>query len=316
MTDTAAPLPGVHPVPSRERKTWLGYLLYLTAAILFGVNGTVSKAIMLTGITPERLSQFRATSAFLVLLIFMLVTNRKALKIKRSEIKLILAYGVLGVTMTQYLYFVAIKLLPVGVALLIEFTAPIMIALWVRFAYKENVRPTVWVGLFLALAGLGLVGEVWNGLTLNGLGVAAALGAAVALALYYLAGEKGLKDRDPVSLTTWGFGSAAVFWALVAPVWTFPWETLQGSTTLDNGLTLPIAGLATYMVLFGTVTSFALVLFSLRHLSASQASAVGMTEPLFASAVAFILLGEVLTSIQLVGAATVLIGVFIAENSR
>ena len=316
MTDTAAPLPGVHPVPPRERKVWLGYLLYLAASIIFGINGTVSKAIMLTGISPERLSQFRATAAFLVLLVFLLITNRSALKIKRSEIKLILAYGVLGVTMTQYLYFVALKLLPVGVALLIEFTAPIMIALWVRYAYKERVRPTVWVGLFLALFGLGLVGEVWRGLTFSGLGVAAALGAAVALALYYLAGERGLKERDPVSLTTYGFGSAAAFWALVAPWWSFPWHTLSGSTTLDNGLTLPIAGLATFMVLFGTVTAFALVLFSLHHLSASQASAVGMTEPLFASAVAFVALGEVLSGIQLIGAATVLAGVFIAENSR
>lgn len=316
MTDTAAPLPGVHPVPARQRKVWLGYLLYLTAAILFGINGTASKAIMLTGISPERLSQFRATAAFLVLLVFLLITNRKVLKIKKSEIKLILAYGILGVTMTQYLYFVAIKLLPVGVALLIEFTAPIMIALWVRFAYKEHVRRTVWLGLVLALFGLGLVGEVWNGLTLNGVGVLAAIGAAVALALYYLAGERGLADRDPVSLTTFGFGSAALFWAIAAPVWDFPWHMLQGNTTLDNGVTLPISVLATYMVLFGTVASFALVLFSMHHITASQASALGMTEPLFASAVAFVLLGEVLSGIQLIGAATVLTGVFIAENSR
>jgi drug/metabolite transporter (DMT)-like permease len=316
MSDAVAPLPGVEPVPARLRKPWLGYVLYLSAAVLFGVNGTVSKAIMLAGMSPERLSQFRSTAAFLVLLIVVALTNRPALRIRRGEIKLILAYGVLGVTMTQYLYFIGIKLLPVGIALLIEFTAPIMVALWVRFGDKEHVRPTVWVGLILALMGLGLVGEVWNGLTLNGLGVIACFGAAAALALYYLLGERGLKGRDPISLTTWGFGAATLFWALAAPWWNFPWRALEGSTTLDNGMTFPIIGLATYMVIFGTVTSFALVLFSLRHLRASQASVVGMTEPLFAAAVAFLVLGEILSGIQLVGAIIVLSGVLLAERSR
>jgi drug/metabolite transporter (DMT)-like permease len=316
MTDTAAPLPGVHPLDPRHRKPWLGYTLYLTAAMLFGINGSVSKAIMLTGISPERLSQFRSTSAFLILLVIVAVTNRPALRIRRGEWRLIVAYGILGVTMTQYLYFIGIRLLPVGVALLIEFTAPILVLLWARFGDKEHVRPTAWIGLILALLGLGLVGEVWRGLTLNGLGVLASFGAAASLAVYYILGEKGLRDRDPVSLTTWGFGAATLFWALVAPWWTFPWNSLRGSTTLGNGLELPIAVLAVYMVALGTVLSFALVLFSLRHIRASQASAIGMTEPLFAAAVAFILLNEVLTSIQLVGAVTVLAGVFMAEQSR
>jgi drug/metabolite transporter (DMT)-like permease len=316
MSDSLAPPPTVEPAPPRLRKPWLGYVLYLTAAVLFGINGTVSKAIMLSGMSAERLSQFRSTAAFLVLLIVVAITNRRALRIRRGEIKLILAYGVLGVTMTQYLYFIGIKLLPVGIALLIEFTAPIMVALWVRFGEREHVRPTVWVGLLFALMGLGLVGEVWNGLTLNGLGVLACFGAAAALALYYILGERGLKGRDPLSLTTWGVGAAALFWALVAPWWSFPWNALAGSTTLDNGMTLPLVGLATYMVLFGTVTSFALVLFSLRHIRASQASVVGMTEPLFAAAVAFLVLGEVLSGIQLVGAIIVLSGVLLAERSR
>jgi drug/metabolite transporter (DMT)-like permease len=316
MTDAAAPLHGVVPFAERLRKPWLGYVLYLTAAILFAFNGTASKAIMLAGLSPERLSQFRATAAFIVLLLIVVITNRQALRIRPGEWKLILAYGVLGVTMTQYLYFIGIRLLPVSIALLIEFTAPILVALWVRFGDRQHVRPTVWLGLVLALSGLALVGEIWNGLTLNGLGVLASFGAAIALALYYILGERGLRDRDPLSLTTWGFGAATLFWALVSPWWTFPWRALAGSSTLDNGLTVPISVLSIYMIVLGTVVPFALVLFSLRHITASQASAIGMTEPLFAAAVAFVLLGEVLTGMQLIGAVTVLTGVFIAERSR
>lgn len=316
MTDPVAPLPGVAPVAERLRHPLLGYVLYLTAALLFAVNGSASKAIMQSGISPERLSQFRATAAFLVLLAIVALTNRPALRIRRHEWRLILAYGVLGVTMTQYLYFIGIRLLPVSVALLIEFTAPFMVALWLRFGERHQVRRAVWVGLVIALVGLALVGQVWEGLTLNGVGVIASFGAAAALALYYLLGEKGLRDRDPVSLTTWGFGAASLFWAVAAPWWSFPWSALSGTTTLDTGSTVPILGLSAYMVVLGTVVPFALVLFSLHHLTASQASVVGMTEPLFAAAVAFLLLGEVLSGIQLIGAVTVLSGVLLAERSR
>lgn len=316
MTDTAAPMPGVDPLPPRQRKVWLGYILYLCAAVLFAFNGTVSKSIMLAGMSPERLSQLRATAAFLVLVLVVALTNRQALRIRRGEWKLIFAYGILGVTMTQYLYFIGITKLPVSIALLIEFTAPIMVALWFRFAKHERFKAMLWFGLVLALVGLGMVGQVWQGLTLNGIGVLASFGAAIALAIYYITGEAGLKQRDPISMTAWGFGAAALFWAVVAPWWQFPWNALQGSTTLDNGSTFPLLSLATYMVIGGTVLPFALVLFSMRHLRATQASVVGMTEPVFAAAVAFLLLGEVLSTVQLIGGLVVLTGVLLAENSR
>ena len=133
--------------------------------------------------------------------------------------------------MTQWLYFVAITRMPIGIALLIEFTAPIMVVLWVRYAWHRPVRNTVWLGLALAMVGLAMVAQIWLGLTLNSLGVAAALGAAVALALYYLLGETCGQERDPVSLTLWGFGFAALMWAVLLPWWHYPWASLEGSAT-------------------------------------------------------------------------------------
>jgi len=202
--DVVEPLPGV--APARRRRPAVGYLLYLAAATLFAINGTVSKSILLTGVESARLSQLRVTAAFLVLVVVVALTRPAALRLRRHEIGLLLAYGMLGVALTQWLYFVAIERLPVGVALLIEFTAPIMVALWARFGMKEPVRNRVWFALALALAGLALVAQVWEGLTLSLLGVAAAFGAAAALAVYYLLGERGVRGehaRDPVSLTMW-----------------------------------------------------------------------------------------------------------------
>ncbi len=319
MSDVAEPIPGIplnkHPHP------YTGYALYLTASILFALNGTVAKSILLTGIDPARLSQLRVTGAFLVLFLYVVIRNPTALRLPKKEIPVLLAYGILGIAMTQYLYFVALTYLPVSIALLIEFTAPVMIALWFRFAWKEPTKKTVWIALGMAIAGLALVAQVWLGFALNAIGVAAALAAAVALSIFYILGDRQMRvenPRDPISLTMWGFAAASLFWVVTQPWWSFPWEALSGSSEplSDANISFPIWIMAIWMILFGTVVTFSLVLASMRHLRASQASTVGLTEPLFATMIAWILLGESLTTIQVLGGALILLGVFTAERAR
>jgi drug/metabolite transporter (DMT)-like permease len=305
------------PVTQVDRRPLIGYATYLVAAVLFALNGTVSKYLLIGGVPWQRLSQLRITLAFLILVVVVAVTKRDALRLKRSEIRPLVVYGIFGIAATQSLYFLSIQRLPVGVALLFEFTAPIMVALWFRFVMHEPVRDRVFAALLLALVGLAMVAQVWSGFSLDVVGVVAALGAAVALALYYLQGEKLVVHRDPVSLTMWGFGFATLFWAVVAPWWSFPWDTLAFTTPFgDGGPEVTGWMLVTYMVVLGTVVPFALVLQSLRHLRATQASVVGMTEPVIASLIAFAVLGEVLTPVQLLGGAVVLLGVLLAETSR
>ncbi|NQW72552.1 MAG: EamA family transporter, partial [Actinobacteria bacterium] len=298
-----------------------GYVLYLLAATLFALNGTVSKAILTSGIDSARLSQLRVTAAFLILLAFVAVSRPATLRIRRTEIPILLAYGILGVAMTQWLYFVAIERLPVGVALLIEFTAPIMVALWFRFGMRQPTRKLVWAALVLALVGLAMVAQVWQGFNLNALGVIAGFGAAAALATYYVLGDRQVhqpEPRDAVSLTMWGFGAASLFWAIFQPWWSFPWGALSGSgyPLGSAGIPVPLWVLCTSMVVLGTVVPFWLVVAALHHIRASQASVVGMTEPLLAIFIAWFALGESLTAVQIAGAAVVLTGVLLAERSR
>jgi drug/metabolite transporter (DMT)-like permease len=305
------------PVTQVDRRPVLGYLTYLVAATLFALNGTVSKVQMLHGISWYHLSQLRVTAAFVVLVLVVLVVNRSAFRLHRSEVVRLAVYGILGIATTQSLYFVSILRLPVGVSLLFEFTAPIMVALWFRFVMREPVRDRVFGALLLAFVGLAMVAQVWQGLTLDLIGVVAALGAAAALALYYVEGEKLVTQRDPISLTMWGFGFAAGFWALLLPWWNFPWETLSFTESLGGyGPAFPGWAYSAYMVVLGTVVPFALVLQSLRHLRATQASVVGMTEPVIASAIAWVFLGEVLSPLQIVGGIVVLVGIVLAETSR
>ena len=319
MSDIVEPIPGV-PL-ARSPHPFTGYALYITAALLFALSGSVSKAILLTGIDPERLSQLRVTGAFVVLILFVAVKQPQALRISLKEIPILLAYGILGVAMTQYLFFVALTYLPVSVALLIEFTAPVMIALWFRFVWKEPTKRTVWIALAMATTGLALVAQVWLGFAVNAVGVVAALGAAFALSTFYILGDRQMrieKPRDPVSLTMWGFAAASLMWALTQPWWSFPWDALSGTTKLEGSINLsfPIWFLVFWMILFGTVITFSLVLTSMKHLRASQASTVGLSEPLFATIIAWALLGESLTAIQILGGTLIIVGVFIAERAR
>ncbi len=319
MTDLAEPIPGV-PLALRIRPA-RGYLLYLGAATLFSINGTVAKTLMLGGLGATYLSQLRVTGAAILMLVGLLVLRPATLRLRRAELPLLLVYGVMGVAATQALYFISIVTLPIGVSLLIEFTSPLLITLWFRFALHHPTKRIVWVGLVAAVGGLAVVARAWEGFTLDPGGFAAAVGACIALAFYFVATDmqvRGDHPRDPVSLTAWGMAAAAVFWAVVQPLWTFPLGELAGTAHMlgTAGPVVPVWSLTLWIVVMGTVVPFSLVVLSMQHLRASQASTMGMVEPVIATAIAWVALGEMLSPIQIAGGALLLGGVVLAERNR
>lgn len=318
MTD--ATLPPLTTAQDRRRLV-IGYAIYLTAACLFALNGTVVKTILLSGVSAARLSEMRATGAFVILLALVLILRPRALRVQRGEWGVLLAYGVIGVAMTQFLFFVALERMPIGIALVIEFTAPIFVVLYARFGRRELVRSTVWIGLALALVGLAFIAQIWQGFVLDGIGVLAAFGAALALALFYVMAEQQRRSgyqRDALSLTMWGMAGSAAFWALVQPWWTFPWSDFAGLSEplAGTGPQLPLSTLTAWMIVMGTALPFTLIIVSLAYITASQASIIGMLEPVIASMIAWIALAEILTPAQIVGGLVVLTGVYLAERGR
>ena len=316
MADVAS-IPGE---PGRgRRRPGVGYAMVVSAALLFALNGTVSKVVLQSGISSLQLTQVRATGAFLGFAIVLALARRGSLRLTRREIPYLIVFGIAGVAFVQWLYFVSISRLPIGIALLIEYIAPILIAVWAWAVFKEPVRRRLWAALVLALAGLSLVVEVWSGLSLDGLGVAAALAAAVAYAIYVLMAERAVKRRDPASLTCYGFLFAALFWAAVQPIWLFPAGRLDDSVSLLANLerfALPIWLLMLYIVVAGTMVTFLLVVAALRHISATRVGIVAMLEPVAASGVAFLWLGESLGVAQLAGGAIVLAAIVLAQTAR
>ena len=287
--------------------------------MLFGINGTVSKVVLEAGLTETRLVQLRSVGAALCLLAAAAIRRPGSLRVQRGEVAFLVVAGIVGIGLVQWLYFVAIARLPVGIALLLEYLAPVFVAVWVRFVRHEAVRPRIWAALALCLVGLGIVAEVWSGLTLDGVGVLAGVAAAVSLAVYYLTSEHGLGRRDPLSLAAWTFTAAAAFWTIVQPPWSFTWSHLGDPVALPGpfaGTEVPMWSLVAWIIVLGTVIPYGLVLVSLANLGATRTGLLGMAEPVASAVVAWIVLDEVLSGVQLVGAVLVIAGIVAAETAR
>src|SRR5438094_6260391 len=200
----------------------VGYAMVALAATLFAINGTVSKVILGSGIDSQQLTEVRCAGALVGLMLIALATRPGSLPLHRDELPLIVALGVGGLALVQWSYFFAIHRVAIGIALVIQFVGPILVALWARFAYGEHVRQRIWVALTLALTGLLLVVEIWKAHRPNTAGLAAAALAAVTYAAYILLAERGVRARDAISLSAWGFLFATLFWSALAPWWNFP----------------------------------------------------------------------------------------------
>jgi drug/metabolite transporter (DMT)-like permease len=296
----------------------LGYALTLAAAAVFAVNGTVSTLALQAGIPATRLTALRCTGAALCLLLVLAIVAPGRLRITWREVPFLAVFGVVGVALTQFLYYVAIGRMPVGIALVFEMTAPVVIALYVWLVRREQVRSRLWVALLLSLSGLVLVAEVWqDGGSLDLIGVTAALVAALCLATYYLMGERGAVTRDPVTLTCWSFVAAAVFWSVAAPWWEFDSAVLGERVPISLGsVQLPLWVLVAWIVVLGAVVPFWLSITALQHLAPTTAGLVATVEPVFASIVAWLWLEQVLSGWQIAGGAVVLTGIVLAQTAR
>ncbi len=292
------------------------------AAVLFSLNGTVSKIVLTNGLDSKQLVEIRCAAAAFVFFLAAMVRDRAGLRVGRRELAFLAVYGVVGIAMVQWLYFVAISRMPVSITLLVEFTAPIMVALWVRFVRRQPVRGRVWAALALSLVGLAMVAQVWDGLTVDGIGLLAASAGAVSLAAYYLMGERGLGSHEPVALAAWTFALAALFWAVASPWWNFPFAVLDDRIDLAAATSGNLAGdaptwaMVAWVVLLGTAAPFGLVFHGLRRIGAARTGLIGTSEPVIAGALAWVLLDEVLSSIQIAGGVVVLIGIVLVETSR
>ena len=293
--------------------------LMISAAMLFALGGVAAKVLRSADMDAFRLTQIRTTGAALILITFAVLKGKSQLYARKDELKDLIIFGTVGVAAVTSFYFFALKYLYVSVALIIELTASIWIVLYLRFVKKKQISPLMWWGILCAFSGLTLLSQIWTGTSLHPLGVAVAFADAFALAIYFLFADRLSQTRSSLSLMSWGIGVAAIFWALVLPWWNFPFEYLTNTYSLEGSLSnysAPGWALILWIIIIGTVIPYLLTVTGIRELSASTGSVIGMIEPIFAGVIAWWLLSEAFNSIQLLGCAVVLLGIYLADKAR
>lgn len=301
-----------------KRNPILGTVFALTSSLLFGLNASTSKVIMQTGVTPEQVVLFRSFASAFLAGSLLLITNRAAFRVQKSEWKMIIGFGVVGVALMQWAYSSAVNNLPIGIALLIEYTAIVIVPIASIWLFKEKVRPRLWVGVALVIGGLVVVSNIWEG-GLNPVGLMFAFGAAIFLSIYFIMGEHGQRSRDTMSLLFYSMLVATVFWLLASPWWTFETSRLGNLFDLGgalSGIALPGWVLLVWLGVMGSFVPMLLSYAALRHLNATGVGIASTSETVFAFAFAWIWLRESVTALQLVGGALVISGIVIAQTAR
>jgi drug/metabolite transporter (DMT)-like permease len=307
--------------PLARERPLVGYGLVVAGALFGGVNASVAKIVILSADLPAiRLAQLRAAVAALLLLAGLVLVRRGRLLPTRRQLPFLALFGVVGLAITQFTYLVSVYRLEIGVALLIVNMAVVLVAVWGRFVGNERIRGRLWIAIVLALGGLALVVEAWQGATLDGLGVGAAIASALGYTIYILMANRNAGRGGHASvLVAWGFVFATVFWAIVQPWWTFPFGVLTGETSLAGRLadeTAPVALLLVYLVIFGTVGVFVLYAAALRYIPPTHVVVAAVLEPVFGALVAFAWLAETLSPFQVAGGVLVLAAVLLGQSAR
>jgi drug/metabolite transporter (DMT)-like permease len=290
-----------------DRAATLGALLrVVVAAACWGLAAVFAKHVFERGVPPVRLAEARVAVAVAVLAPLLAWRSSRLLRPPPGTLPLLAGFGAC-VAAVNLSYYLAIDHLPVGVAVSLQYTGPAMVLAVTALAGSAPRHGRLaWLAAGITLAGAVLVSRALEGLGgLDVPGVAAGLASAVTFAAYLLTAElAGRRGAHPATTLLWGFLTAVAIWSLVAPWWSWPLEALG-----DPGVALAVAGVG----VVGTLVPFALAVGAVRVISAATAGIAATSEPLFAAAFAWVLLGQRLAPPQLAGGALVVAGVVLAQ---
>ncbi|MEV8410559.1 EamA family transporter [Streptomyces niveus] len=299
---------------SQGRSVGLG--LALLSAFAFGGSGVAAKPLIEAGLDPLHVVWLRVAGAALV----MLPVAWRHRDLVRRRPALLAGFGLFAVAGVQAFYFASLSRIPVGVALLVEYLAPALVLLWVRFVRRRPVSRAAAVGVVLAVGGLACVVEVWAGLSFDVIGLLLALGAACCQVGYFLLSDQGgdpadpAEAVDPLGVIAYGLLIGTLVLTVIARPWGMDFALLTGGVDM-GGSDVAAPLLLGWIVLVATVLAYGTGVVSVRRLSPQVAGVVACLEAVIATVLAWVLLGEHLSAPQILGGFVVLVGAFIAQTS-
>lgn len=280
-----------------------GTAYVLAAASLWGTLGIVARLAYAGGATPGEVVFFRAAIAF-GLAWAAAWRQGVSLAVPRRRWPLLVAYGTISVGLFYLSYFWAVRLLPVAVAAVLLYTAPVLVAVLARLLLGEPLGPRRVLALAVAVAGVVLVSAPDPAAGVPWVGLAVGLLAGLTYALYSIFGKLALRDLDPAAVVVYTLGVGALV-LLVA---------LPPSRLLRLEWTPAVWG---WVVLLGagpTFLAYRLYTAGLQWIPASTAAIVATVEPVVAALLGWLVLGEALTGGQGVGALLVLLASVLAQE--
>ena len=288
-----------------KQQARLGYLYVSLAAVLFAISGTSAKYLFNDGITAFQLIQMRTTLAFSGLLIWLCFKNRALLIISITDLPYFIGLGVFGIGSAQFFYLVAISKINVAAAILLHYTGPVFVALYVVFIQRQKLSSYSVLAILGTLIGCFLVVGAYNLqlFSLNLSGILAGLLAAVAFAAYTVLSEYGMRKYTPWAVLLYGMLFAALMW---------------------NGLHPPLSaffdiyspfqwGLILFIGIFGTIFPFGLYFKGVKQIKPTHASITATLEPISAGVIATVFLGEVMLPLQILGGLMVIVSIILLQ---
>jgi drug/metabolite transporter (DMT)-like permease len=297
-----------------------GYLFIASAAFLWGVSAVLGRAAF-TGrlpflgtfrsIDPLILSQTRTTFSLLVLLPILVVSQGwQRIWLPARDLIYCFVLGTLGVAVSNYFYYVAIQRTSVATAIIVQYTAPVWVLLYVVVRGQQKLSLQKVIAVALAVTGIalviGIVGSKLNGgaLSLDSYGLFAALIASFSFAFYNVGGHRILARHDRWRVLVWILTAAAAFWIVVNP----PWKIAAAHYATAQWLFLFVFSM------ISVLGAFSLYFLGLQYLEPTRAIIASCLEPVFSILLAALLLGEVLRPMQTLGIVFVLGAIVIVQR--
>jgi drug/metabolite transporter (DMT)-like permease len=301
-------------ISMNRRHPTLGATYAIAGALLFGINASTSKLIISAGVSPAQIVLFRSVATAAIAAIVLVLTNRVAFRVRLREWPRLIAFGIVGVALMQWAYSQAVFNLPVGIALLIEYTAIIWVPLVSMIWFRTKLSKQVWLGVGLVLVGLVIVSNLFGGSQLSLVGVIFAFLAAIFLTYYFIVGKQLQASRDTMSTLMYSMLISSIFWACI-PGWTSDLPSASTDVAL-LGIANPPVELWLALIWLGIMGSFVPMWLSYRamhHLTSTAAGIASTSETVFAFLFGMVLLGENFTGTQLIGGVFVLTGIVVAQ---
>ncbi|HVL84367.1 MAG TPA: EamA family transporter [Pseudonocardia sp.] len=297
-----------------DRRVAVGLALAVVSAVCFGLSGPFAKALIDAGWSANGAVLVRLGGAAAVLAVVLAVVRPGVLAAVRRDTPALLLYGVLAMAGVQVAFFNAVRYLPVPVALLLEYLGPVLVVAWVWVVRRQPPTPRTVLGGAIAIVGLTLVVQIWNGAGLRWEGVAWGLLAAVCQASYFLVADRAGSRTPPLVLAGVGMAVGAVLVALLGLVGVLPVVIdvdATGVVLADVDIGWPVA--AGLLVLVSTVAAYLTGVAAIARVGAARGSLIALLEVVVSALASWLLLAQVPTAMQLAGGVLILTGVALTQ---